>query len=69
MLFEIVWEMTPKLRLDANQGMDAKEAVQAIRSMEDTGLSIELVEQPVPAWDHRRTKICYRSYIYSNYGG
>jgi len=41
----------PKLRLDANQGWNAKEAVRAIRSMEDAGLGIELVEQPVPAHD------------------
>lgn len=43
--------MTPKLRLDANQGWNAKEAVKAIGLMEDAGLSIEFVEQPVPAWD------------------
>jgi L-Ala-D/L-Glu epimerase len=43
--------MTPKLRLDANQGWNAKEAVKAISLMEDAGLSIEFVEQPVPAWD------------------
>ncbi|WP_144512603.1 mandelate racemase/muconate lactonizing enzyme family protein [Bacillus sp. FJAT-22090] len=41
----------PKLRLDANQGWSAKEAVKAIRTMEDAGLDIELVEQPVPAND------------------
>ncbi|TQR17270.1 mandelate racemase/muconate lactonizing enzyme family protein [Psychrobacillus soli] len=41
----------PKLRLDANQGWHAKEAVRAIRTMEDAGLEIELVEQPVPARD------------------
>lgn len=43
--------MTPKLRLDANQGWNAKEAVKAISLMEDAGLSIEFVEQPVSAWD------------------
>lgn len=43
--------MTPKLRLDANQGWNVKEAVKAISLMEDAGLSIEFVEQPVPAWD------------------
>ncbi|MFJ7828050.1 dipeptide epimerase [Psychrobacillus sp. NPDC096623] len=43
--------MTPKLRLDANQGWNAKEAVKAIGLMEDAGLSIEFVEQPVSAWD------------------
>ncbi|MBU5264518.1 L-Ala-D/L-Glu epimerase [Bacillus atrophaeus] len=36
-----------KLRLDANQGWTPKEAVSAIRKMEDAGLDIELVEQPV----------------------
>ncbi|WP_438421724.1 mandelate racemase/muconate lactonizing enzyme family protein [Bacillus siamensis] len=36
-----------KLRLDANQGWTPKEAVTAIRKMEDAGLGIELVEQPV----------------------
>lgn len=40
-----------KIRLDANQGWQAKEAVYIIRKMEDTGLDIELVEQPVKAHD------------------
>lgn len=39
------------LRLDANQGWDGFEAVRAIREMEDAGLDVELVEQPVPAHD------------------
>ncbi|SDM53831.1 mandelate racemase/muconate lactonizing enzyme family protein [Sediminibacillus halophilus] len=39
------------IRLDANQGWGAKEAVKAIRKMEDGGLDIELVEQPVKAGD------------------
>ncbi|TFD99945.1 dipeptide epimerase [Jeotgalibacillus sp. R-1-5s-1] len=39
------------LRLDANQGWTAKEAIYAIRKMEDEGLDIELVEQPVKAHD------------------
>lgn len=39
------------IRLDANQGWTAKEAIQAIRRMEDMGLQIELVEQPVKADD------------------
>lgn len=39
------------IRLDANQGWTAKEAIRLIRRMEDAGLDIELVEQPVPAWD------------------
>ncbi|WP_053218111.1 mandelate racemase/muconate lactonizing enzyme family protein [Virgibacillus senegalensis] len=40
-----------QIRLDANQGWGAKEAVKAIRKMEDGGLDIELVEQPVNAGD------------------
>jgi L-alanine-DL-glutamate epimerase-like enolase superfamily enzyme len=40
-----------KIRLDANQGWTAKEAVRTIRSLEAEGLGIELVEQPVRAAD------------------
>jgi o-succinylbenzoate synthase len=40
-----------KLRLDANQGWIAKEAVRTIRKLEDMGMDIELVEQPVKAHD------------------
>jgi L-alanine-DL-glutamate epimerase-like enolase superfamily enzyme len=40
-----------KIRLDANQGWNAKEAIRSIRKMEDMGLDIELVEQPVKAHD------------------
>lgn len=40
-----------KLRLDANQGWATKEAIRGIRRLEDAGLDIELVEQPVKAWD------------------
>lgn len=40
-----------KLRIDANQGWSPKEAVYTLRRMEDIGLNIELVEQPVPAHD------------------
>src|SRR4249919_868833 len=39
------------LRLDANQGWSAKQAVHAIRAMEDAGIILELVEQPVKAAD------------------
>lgn len=39
------------VRLDANQGWDAHEAVTVIRAIEDAGLGVELVEQPVPADD------------------
>lgn len=41
----------PKIRLDANQGWKPKEAVYAIGQMEDAGLAIELIEQPVHADD------------------
>lgn len=40
-----------KLRLDANQGWSPKDAIRAIRKMEDSGLDIELIEQPVKADD------------------
>src|SRR5688572_23469011 len=39
------------LRLDANQGWTAKQAVFAIRTLEDAGVRLELVEQPVKAQD------------------
>lgn len=39
------------IRLDANQGWKAKEAIRMIHRMEDEGLDIELVEQPVAAYD------------------
>jgi o-succinylbenzoate synthase len=39
------------LRLDANQGWTAKEAVYAIGRLEDAGVRLELVEQPVRAKD------------------
>ncbi len=40
-----------KLRIDANQGWKPKEAVKTLRKMEDEGLDIEFVEQPVEAHD------------------
>lgn len=45
------------IRLDANQGWKPKEAVRLIRRMEDAGLDIELVEQPVAAWDFEGLKL------------
>ncbi|WP_262282547.1 mandelate racemase/muconate lactonizing enzyme family protein [Micromonospora sp. MA102] len=39
-----------RIRLDANQGWTPREAVRVIRGIEDAGLDVELVEQPV----HRR---------------
>ncbi|MBN6187810.1 dipeptide epimerase [Aneurinibacillus sp. BA2021] len=40
-----------KIRLDANQGWQVKDAIRSIRKMEEMGLDIELVEQPVKAHD------------------
>lgn len=40
-----------KLRIDANQGWSPKAAVYTLRKMEDEGLNIEFVEQPVIAHD------------------
>jgi o-succinylbenzoate synthase len=39
------------LRVDANQGWTAKQAVYAIQTLEDAGVRLELVEQPVKAQD------------------
>jgi o-succinylbenzoate synthase len=39
------------LRLDANQGWSPKEAVHILNSMQDIGIRIELIEQPVKAHD------------------
>ena len=39
------------LRLDANQGWDAFTAIEVIHALEDAGLGVEVVEQPVPARD------------------
>jgi L-alanine-DL-glutamate epimerase-like enolase superfamily enzyme len=46
-------EMGPEvaLRLDANQGWTAREAVRVIGTLEDAGADVELVEQPVQAHD------------------
>lgn len=38
-----------RLRIDANQGWTPKEAVRCIQAMEDAGLNLEWVEQPVHA--------------------
>ncbi|TVY08596.1 dipeptide epimerase [Paenibacillus cremeus] len=40
-----------RIRVDANQGWQVKDAIRTIRRMEDLGLDIELVEQPVKAYD------------------
>lgn len=39
------------VRVDANQGWTPRQAVRAVRAMEDAGLAVELVEQPVAAGD------------------
>ena len=39
------------LRVDANQGWTAKQAVFALQTLEDAGVRLELVEQPVKAPD------------------
>jgi o-succinylbenzoate synthase len=39
------------LRIDANQGWSAKQAVRILNAMQEKGLDIEFCEQPVPAWD------------------
>src|SRR6185312_10834529 len=39
------------LRLDANQGWTAKQAVYALQTLEEAGIKLELIEQPVKARD------------------
>ncbi len=41
------------LRIDANQGWSAKDAVKIISTMEDKGIVMDLVEQPVHAHDFK----------------
>jgi len=45
------------IRVDANQGWSVDEAVRTIRAMEDAGLQIELVEQPVSYHDFKGLKM------------
>jgi o-succinylbenzoate synthase len=45
-----------KIRIDANQGWQPKEAVYAVRQMEREKLNIELVEQPTKASDFEGLK-------------
>ncbi len=49
------------IRVDANQGWQPKDAVRIIRAMEDKGLDIDLVEQPVNAHNFEGMK-----YVTSN---
>ena len=44
------------IRIDANQGWTPKEAVRALSRMEENGLGIEFVEQPVKAHDFEGLK-------------
>ena len=44
------------LRIDANQGWKPKEAVRALHAMEDAGVDIEFVEQPVARLDFEGMK-------------
>ena len=47
------------MRLDANQGWTAKQTVQAIHEIEDAGIRLELVEQPVKGDDIDGLKYIY----------
>jgi L-alanine-DL-glutamate epimerase-like enolase superfamily enzyme len=40
-----------RVRIDANQAFTADEAIRFITALEDEGVNLELVEQPVPAGD------------------
>ncbi len=42
---------TRKIRIDANQGWNPKQAVRLLNQMQEHDLDIEFCEQPVPAWD------------------
>lgn len=53
-----------KIRIDANQGWTPKEAVRILNGMQENGLDIEFVEQPVKAHDLQGMKyVTERSYI------
>ena len=52
------------LRIDANQAWQPKQAVRILNQMQDQGLQIELVEQPVAARDFEGLKyVTDRSYV------
>ncbi len=54
----------PCLRIDANQGWQPKQAVKLLNQMQEKGLDIEFVEQPVPAHDFDGLKyVTQRSYV------
>lgn len=53
-----------RLRIDANQAWTPKQAVRLLNQMQEKGLDIELVEQPVPAHDFDGLKfVTERSYV------
>ncbi len=52
------------IRIDANQGWSPKEAVRILNGMQEKGLDIEFVEQPVKAHDFDGLKyVTERSYV------
>ncbi len=52
------------IRIDANQGWEPKQAVRLLNQMQDKGLDIEFVEQPVKAHDFEGMKyVTERSYV------
>ena len=52
------------IRIDANQGWTPKEAVRILNGMQECGLDIEFVEQPVPAHDFDGLKyVTEHSYV------
>lgn len=54
----------PRIRIDANQGWEPKQAVRLLNQMQDKGLDIEFVEQPVKAHDFQGLKyVTQRSYV------
>ncbi len=60
-------EVVPKetcVRIDANQGWNPKQAVRILNDMQERGLDIEFVEQPVKALDFEGMKyVTERSYV------
>ena len=53
-----------RLRIDANQGWSPKQAVKIITSLEDLGIEMDLVEQPVAAHDFEGMKYV-TSHVYT----
>lgn len=53
-----------RIRIDANQGWEPKQAVRLLNQMQEKGLDIEFVEQPVKAHDFAGLKyVTERSYV------